>query len=253
MAHIVDYDDYFEEYKGKVYSQIINKNELNKVNSVVEFAPGFRYKIAYALKNINFNGTIYIVDSNRSVLDFVEKKYKEILKDANVIGICSDLKDSTDLLPKNIDLFLANHSIDDMIVSKYLENKRLEMAFNNVKESKGILLNCWEELKENDKCLSSIIDVIYNELSDFFLKIHPKFIIMSQYKSAYYMKQKNYVEELSKVLFDKLKSLINTDINLLKEALDFEFEDFDVAKNEGFSLKENIQYYDNWIAGRIEK
>jgi hypothetical protein len=66
------------------------------------------------------------------------------------------------------------------------------------------------------------------------------------------MKQKNYVEELSKVLFDKLKSLINTDVNLLKEALDFEFEDFDVAKNEGFSLKENIQYYDNWIAGRIE-
>ena len=81
MAHIVDYDDYFEEYMGKVYSQIISKNELNKVNSVVEFAPGFRYKIAYALKNINFNGTIYIVDSNRSVLDFVEKKYKEILKD----------------------------------------------------------------------------------------------------------------------------------------------------------------------------
>ena len=252
MAHIVDYDDYFEEYMGKVYSQIINKNELNKVNSVVEFAPGFRYKIAYALKNINFNGTIYIVDSNRSVLDFVEKKYKEILKDANVIGICSDLKESIDLLPKNIDLFLANHSIDDMIVSKYLENKRLEAAFNNVKESKDILLNCWEELKENDKCLSSIIDVIYNELSDFFLKVHPKFIIMSQYKSAYYMKQKNYVEELSKGLFDKLKSLINTDVNLLKEALDFEFEDFDVAKNEGFSLKENIQYYDNWIAGRIE-
>ena len=156
------------------------------------------------------------------------------------------------MLPKNIDLFLANHSIDDMIVSKYLENKRLEAAFNNVKESKGILLNCWEELKENDKCLSSIIDVIYNELSDFFLKVHPKFIIMSQYKSAYYMKQKNYVEELSKGLFDKLKSLINTDVNLLKEALDFEFEDFDVAKNEGFSLKENIQYYDNWIAGRIE-
>ena len=71
------------------------------------------------------------------------------------------------------------------------------MAFNNVKESKDILLNCWEELKENDKCLSSIIDFIYNELSDFFFKVHPKFIIMSQYKSAYYMKQKKTLMQMS--------------------------------------------------------
>ena len=30
-----------------------------------------------------------------------------------------------------------------------------------------------------------------------------------------------------------------------------DFEDFDAALNEGFSLKENIQYYDNWISGRM--
>ena len=81
--------------------------------------------------------------------------------------------------------------------------------------------------------------------------INPKFIIMSQYKSAYYMKQKNYVEELSKVVFDKLKMNIKTNNLKLKEALNFDFEDFDAALNEGFSLKENIQYYDNWISGRM--
>ena len=76
MTNIVDYDDYFEEYMGLVYSRIISENKLDKLNTVVEFAPGFRYKIAHALKNINFKGTIYIIDSNKSVLEFVINKYK---------------------------------------------------------------------------------------------------------------------------------------------------------------------------------
>ncbi|MBR3891377.1 MAG: hypothetical protein IKJ30_04845 [Bacilli bacterium] len=251
MAHIVDYDDYFEEYMGKVYSRIIKSNNLNNLNSVVEFAPGFRYKIAYALRNVNFNGTIYIVDSNESVLNFVGEKYKEILKDAKVVTIQSDLIESVNMLPNNVDLFLANHCVDDMIVSKYLEEKKLEDAFNNTSDSKGILLNCWEELKENDRILSFLHKKVYEQIMTFFLKINPKFIIMSQYKSAYYMKQKNYIEELSKEVFDRLKKHIDTDVLKLKSALDFDFEDFDAALNEGFSLKENIQYYDNWIAGRI--
>ena len=252
MGHIVDYDDYFEEYMGKVYSRIIENNELNNnLNSVVEFAPGFRYKIAYALKNVNFDGTIYIVDSNESVLDFVEKKYKEILVNAKIVKVHKDLLESVSLIPNNIDLFLANHSIDDMIVSKYLEEKKLEEAFNNTSDSKGILLNCWEELKEDDKNLAILHKKVYEEFMEFLIKVNPKFVIMSQYKSAYYMKQKNYIEELSKEVFDRLKNKIDTNILTLKNALDFEFEDFDAALNEGFSLKENIQYYDNWIAGRI--
>ena len=76
---------------------------------------------------------------------------------------------------------------------------------------------------------------------------------MSQYKSAYYMNQNNYVEYLSKTIFDKLKTNINTNTGNLKKALSFEFEDFDAALNEGFSLKENIQFYDNWIAGKYSK
>ena len=67
------------------------------------------------------------------------------------------------------------------------------------------------------------------------------------------MKQKNYIETLSKEVFDLLKNKIHTNADLLKESLNFEFADFDAALNEGFSLKENIQFYDNWIAGKYNK
>ena len=189
MANIVDYDDYFEWYMGKVYSNIISKNELKCLDSVVEFAPGFRYKVAYALKELNFNGTIYIVDSNENVLNFIEKKYKEILVNATVVPIKKDLLESSDLLAKNVDLFLANHSVDDMIVSKYLKDIELENAFNNTGDSKKILLNCWEELKENNEKLNDIQNEVYEDFVSFFDNVKPKFIVMSQYKSAYYMNQ----------------------------------------------------------------
>ena len=113
-------NDYFENYMGIVYSHIINYNNLNDIKSVVEFAPGYRWKIAYALKSINFNGTIYIIDSNKNVIDFVKEKYKEILPDATIVPINEDLSKCIELLPKNIDLFVANHCVDDMIISKYL-------------------------------------------------------------------------------------------------------------------------------------
>lgn len=249
MTNIVDYDDYFEEYMGLIYSRIIKANKIQNIKTVIEFAPGFRYKIAYALKKVDFSGTIYIVDSNKSVLEFVGKKYKSILENANVVLIEKDLIESIDYLPSNVDLFLANHSIDDMIISKYLEDKKLEDAFNNTEKSKDILVSCWNELKEEDELLFNLKERVFNELKGFFDSIKCKFIIMSQYKSGYYMKHRNYAEELSKTVFDKLKKIIDTNINSLDKALSFDFENFDVALTEGFSLKENIQYIDNWIAG----
>ncbi len=253
MERIIDYDDYFENYMGLVYYHLIKASKLSNINTVVEFAPGFRWKIANGLKNINFTGTIYIIDSNKSVIDFVEEKYKEILPEATVVSINEDLINSIKYLPKNIDLFAANHAIDDMVISRYIKGKKLEDAFNNTEESKSILIKCWNELKEEDDVLLNIQDNVYNDLINFFDNINFRLIIMSQYKSAYYMNQKNYVEDLSKKIFNKLKFRINTDLSNLKEALSFDFEDFDAALNEGFSLKENIQYYDNWIMGKYDK
>ena len=136
MQQVVDYDDYFEEYMGLVYYKIIKEYNLEKIDNVIEFAPGFRYKIAYALKRLNFEGTIYIVDSNSSVLEFVYQKYKSIIPKAKIVLVNKDLSQSLDLLPKKVSLFLANHCIDDMIISKYLEGKKLKDAFDNTNESK---------------------------------------------------------------------------------------------------------------------
>lgn len=249
MKKIIDYDDYFEEYMGLVYSKIIKSYDMD-IKTVVEFAPGFRYKIAYALKKINFKGTIYIIDSNKNVISFVKKKYKSILPESKIVTISKDLSEAIKIIPKKIDLFVANHSIDDMIISKYLDENKLKKAFDNTEESKQILIDCWNTLREEDNLLLDINTRVLNDFIKLFESIQFKLIVMSQYKSAYYMNQKNYIEDLSKKIFDDLKKRIDIDEERLKESLAFEFADFDAALNEGFSLKENIQYYDNWCVGK---
>ena len=249
MTHIKDYDTYFEKYMARLYHRIIWKNKIKNINTVVEFAPGFKYKIAYALKRIKFNGTLYIIDINKNVLDFVYKKYSKILPNVKIILINKELLDSIKYLPKEIDLFLSNHPIDDVVISKYLDKEGIKIAFDNTIESKEFLINCWNNLSKKDNLIKNIDNNVYNEFSCFFKSIKFRFIIISQYKSGYYKEGSNYVEKLTKEIFDRLNKDITTNRDDLNKSFDFYFPDFDVSLLPGFSLKENIQNPSNWIAG----
>lgn len=248
---VKDYDTYFEKYMGRVFFRIIKTHKIKEVKTVVEFAPGFRYKIAYALKRMKFEGALYIIDSNKNVLNFVEKRYKRILPKANIIIVNKSLKDSIKYLPLNIDLFLTNHSIDDMIIAEHLNKEKLKKAFDNDEYSKDILIKTWNELSADKNKLIGMSKKILCEFDEFFTKINVNFIIMSQYKSGYYMGEENYVEALTEDIFLSLKNKIQTDSALLDKAMDFDFKNFQVALlSETHSLKNNIQNGKNWIAGK---
>ena len=62
MNIVNDADDEWEWYIGQIFAQIIKNVYKGELKNVVEIAPGFRYKIAYALKEINFKGKIYIIE-----------------------------------------------------------------------------------------------------------------------------------------------------------------------------------------------
>lgn len=254
MAFVKDYDTYFEKYLGRIFFRIIRKHKINNINTVIEFAPGFRYKIAYALKSLKFNGTLYIIDTNKNVLEFVKKRYQRILPGATIICINKGLVESLNDLPKRVDLFLTNHSIDDMIVAEYVGKEKLSKAFDNDDDSKQFLIDCWNELSRNDKDLSNIKNIVIKEWEKFLNSIDINFIVLSQYKSGYYVNQKNHVEDLTRNIFLHLKENIITDNLILDKAMDFPFADFDVCLQEnGYSLKDNIQNSKNWIAGVFKR
>lgn len=246
-------DDEWEWYIGELYTKLIKNCFNNDINTVVEFAPGFKYKIANVLKNIDFKGTLYIVDSNQNVLNYVFNKYSEILPDAKIICLNKDLEESVSYLPSNIDLFLANHSVDDMLISEYLDEKELKEIFDNEYGSKAKLLKKWEQLENDYFTLEKIKNIVFIKWVKFFNSIKFNYIVMNQYNSNdYYANKNNCVDDISREVFLKIKELMEMDEELVSKLLNyFVREDDDRFKD--LKLLNNTQSSNNWIVGKYNE
>jgi len=252
MSFVYDMDYKFEDCLGDIYARIIKEGNANveEIKNVVEFAPGFRYKIACGLKKINFKGNLYVIDLNKDVLNYVYNKYKEIIPEANIICVESNLRNSIEKLPTNVDLFLSNHCIDDMIIGEFIGDSNRDIAFGNKEFSKDYLIKMWNELDNNDTALKRIKEEVYGEFIYFMEKVNVNFYIISQYKSAFYIKETSRVEDNAREVFNRLKEKFIINKEELKKAMDFFIEDFDAAaEHEELSFKNNIQNIENWIAG----
>jgi hypothetical protein len=243
-------DDEWEWYIGKLFGRLIEKLYHDKIKNVIEIAPGFRYKIAYALKDNNFKGTIYIIDSSLDVLNYVKEKYQELLPEAKIVCINKTFKESINLLPRNIDLLLANHVLDDMIISKYKAWKYNRSSNNEVMFNE--LSNLWKELADNIDEVNRITLEIFNEFKELFNTKTIKFILMSQYKSnSYYLNNKDMDNIIDK-LFNMIKELSNTDNRLINNILDYYPFGKDDERYNGKYLLDNTQNAKNWIAGEVK-
>lgn len=236
-------DDEWEWYVGQLFSKLI-KDNLKNLKTIVELAPGFRYKIAYALKDINFNGDLYIIDSDNDVINFIKEKYKEILPNCNIICINETFDKSIDFLPKKIDLFLSNHSIDDLLIFQTLKN-----TFDLKKD----ILNTWEEVTKNNVVYEQNSNNVFNS----FLKLKQEkeinFIIMSQYKSNIFLELINDdIYDCVNNVFQKIKLLTNTDDAAINKSINkyFPFGENEVRYNYK-ELLDNMQNAKHWICGKF--
>lgn len=238
-------DDEWEWYIGQIFSRLIENICKAQVNNVVEIAPGFRYKIAYALKNINFRGTLYVIDTNKDVLEYVAEKYKTILPDCKIICINKSFEDSFAYVPNEIDLLLSNHCIDDMIIAEYMQT----YYNNNLKNEnfKDMLKGAWIELGKDIPKIDEITNKIYSLFKKFFLNKKISNIIMSQYKSNLYFKDEfKEMDEITEKCFNSVKSLIMMDEEKINKILDF-YPFGEDERYRGKYLLDNTQNAKNWI------
>ena len=238
-------DDEWEWYIGQIFSRLIENVCQFKIKNVVEIAPGFRYKIAYALKNINFKGTLYVIDTNKEVLEYVAEKYKTILPDCKIICINKSFEDSFSDVPNEIDLLLSNHCIDDMIIAEYMQN----YYNNNLKNEnfKDMLKDAWIKLGKDTEKVDEIVNMVYLSFKEFLSNKKISNIIISQYKSNLYFKDEfKEMDEITEKCFNKVKSLIKMDEEKINKILDF----YPFGKDEryrGKYLLDNTQNAKNWI------
>ena len=243
-------DDEWEWYIGQIFSRLIENICQAEVNNVVEIAPGFRYKIAYALKNINFKGTLYVIDTSKEVLEYIAEKYKTILPNSKIICINKSFEDSFADVPNKIDLLLSNHCIDDMIIAEYMQT----YYNNNLKNEnfKDMLKEAWIELGKDENKIDEISNHIVHIFNDFFKKKKINNIIISQYKSnLYFNEQFKEMDEITDNCFNSVKSLITMDEEKINKILDF-YPFGEDERYRGKYLLDNTQNAKNWIVGKFK-
>jgi hypothetical protein len=240
----------FEKNMGNIFYELINSLDINNIDSIVEFAPGFRSKISYALEKMNYSGTLYVIDSNEKVLEYIKETYSKNIPNAKIVPVNCDLKECTNSLPKEATLFLANHCFDDMIISKYIQMKDLDYLFDNNEDTYTLLNKCWLDLVKDDQLLNRIIDEVYDEISSIFRKVDFEYVIMNNYKSWFYFNINNIPEMHSTKVFNRLKNNFNIiDVKDIMSKIDFVKDE----ELEGsLSIEENILNPDNWIVGEVK-
>lgn len=243
-------DDEWEWYIGQIFARLIQNVHKSNIKDVVEIAPGFRYKIAYALKEIDFHGNLYVIDTNTEVLKYINEKYKEILPNTKIICINKSFENAFGDIPNEFDLLLSNHCIDDMIIAEYMNNYNKNLNSENFRD---MLTEAWIELGKEPKKINEISNKVFSIFQKFFSNKKITTIIMSQYKSNLYFKDKfKEMDEITEECFNRIKELVTMNDEYINKMLDF-FPFGDDERYRGKYLLDNTQNAKNWIVGEYKE
>lgn len=244
-------DDEWEWYIGQIFSRLIKNVHKSNIKNLVEIAPGFRYKIAYALKDLGFQGNLYVIDTNTEVLEYINEKYNSILPNAKIICINKSFENAFEDIPNEFDLLLSNHCIDDMIIAEYMQNY-YNKNLNN-ENFRDMLTQAWVELGKEPTKINEISSKVFSIFKNFFLNKRISTIIMSQYKSNLYFKDKfREMDEITESCFNRIKQLIAMDNEYVNKILDF-YPFGDDERYRGKYLLDNTQNAKNWIVGKCKE
>lgn len=243
-------DEEWEWYIAQLFFNIAKNCKLSP-KVVVEIAPGYRHKIAIMLSQINFDGELYVVDNNKNVLDFVEYKYKQLLPKAKITCVHNSFENSIDLLPKQIDLFLANHVVDDMLLEKYISKTQYNTMLDQAVLADSFV-SLWESFAKDKKQVEQCTQFVYGTFEKLVKQKQIDFAIISQYKSNLFLKDKSSeMETITQNCFKKIKTLFECDDNKTNQMLDT----YPFGEDErylGKQLLDNTQNAKNWIVGKTK-
>jgi len=236
-------DDEWEWYIGQLFFALIKGFHTGKIDNVVEICPGYRHKIGIALSQLNFQGSLFIVDNSSSVTEFIRKKYSLLLPKANIVPLNKKLQNCFDDLPKDIDLFLGNHIFDDMVINNY------NRGFTNRED----LLRRWEELSRSPNQIEEIKRDLVNMFIDLIERKNINTTIMSQYKSNAYFADVDIINSITHPIFTEIKNLYAADNGRISTCLNFLPFGIENKIYNDEKLLANTQNAENWLVWQRQR
>ena len=137
-----------------------------------------------------------------------------------------------------------------MIIAEYMNNYNKDL---NNKDFKDMLTEAWIKLGKEPTKINEISSKVFCTFKRFFSNKKIATIIMSQYKSNLYFKDKfKEMDGITEKCFNKVKELVIMDNEYINDILDF-FPFGDDERYRGKYLLDNTQNAKNWIVGKYKE
>lgn len=181
---LLDSHEAWDHHVGGIWAAVLMPEKLPADATVIEIAPGSAVKIASALAHMKFSGTLYIVDPAPDVIAALAQRYKTLLPKADIRFITATFAESIPQLPRNADLLVASHMVDDMILSRADQSAVADWAAAYTHRPSDLLARAWAQLSGDMARLSAIKANVGAEVRDNIMALQSGLFAFNQYPSS---------------------------------------------------------------------
>ena len=171
---------------GTVWESLLLTHAVDRRGIIVEVGPGFTDKVGLGLAAHGFRGTLYVVEPNAAARDWVTRRYRQLLDEAEVIAVEEAVPAASERLPVGVDALLMNHVLDDMVLRAALPAADRDRVFAEIRPDQPSPLEAarsWERLLADPDTLSRYRAGIVADVRGLLQRTRPRVFAASQYAS----------------------------------------------------------------------
>lgn len=174
----------WDEYIGLVWHSVLAPLALRAQTTVVEIAPGSSTKIGHALARLGFCGDLHIVEASPDAIDALLPKYEELLPQARLHTHVKNLSAACAQLPRQPDIILASHVLDDMLLAQAHTSATFDWAIHYSDCISNETTQAWRVISANTDILDKAIKNTVAEIAQAIDILMPRHLVINQYPSA---------------------------------------------------------------------
>ena len=180
------HDEAWDRQIGAVWAQILRTHGLDPAGDVAEVGPGFTIKIGLGLQEYGFRGSLYVVEPNARVREWIVPRYRELLPSARVIPVPCRLRSAASGLPTRLNALLMNHVLDDLVLDAVTAKRRCSAIFGNMRQGapcRPEVRRAWQELAADPAKLALASRTVIDDICYLYHRTRPHLLGVSQYPS----------------------------------------------------------------------
>lgn len=171
---------------GAVWAEMISRQRLDSLGTVVEIGPGFSDKLARGWAALNFSGRMLLVEPNPEARHWAYAQYCQLLPEAEVSVISVPIPRVEGFPSVPVDVLVGNHILDDLFLNAALAPEMSNSIFTDMSpgaECAPPFTQAWQTLLAQPARLEQLAQQITTELVTYVLRLRPRLLLLNQYPS----------------------------------------------------------------------